>query len=104
VTWAGKRFAETALEEELARTGPPLDARLDKAEALLADYGRVWELEQEPAKRARLIATLFDRIWQDGGTIVALKPREPFLCSSRLPMNSQSGGRRSGVSKAGATA
>jgi site-specific DNA recombinase len=68
-----------ALEEELARTGPPLDARLDSAEAVLRDFGRVWELEPEPAKRARLIATLFDQIWQDGGTIVAVKPREPFL-------------------------
>ncbi len=68
-----------ALEDELARTGPPLDARLDKAEALLTDFGRVWEIEQEPAKRSRLISTLFDRVWQDGGTIVAVKPREPFL-------------------------
>ena len=68
-----------ALEEELARTGPPRDARLDKAEELLADFSRIWELEHEAGKRARLVATLFDRVWQDGGTIVAVKPREPFL-------------------------
>ena len=68
-----------ALEDELARTGPPVDARLDKAESVLRDFSRVWELEREPAKRARLIATLFDRVWQDGGTIVAVKPSEPFL-------------------------
>jgi hypothetical protein len=67
-----------ALEDELARTGP-LDPRLDKAESLLRDFARVWELEQDPTKRARLITTLFDRVWQDGGTIVAVKPREPFL-------------------------
>jgi hypothetical protein len=30
-------------------------------------------------KRRRLLATLFDRVWQDGGTIVAVKPREAFL-------------------------
>jgi hypothetical protein len=66
-----------ALEDELARTGP-LDPRLDKAESLLRDFGRIWELEQDPAKRARLITTLFDRAWQDGGTIVAVKPGEPF--------------------------
>ena len=68
-----------ALEEELARNRPPFDPRLDKAEELLADFGRVWELEDDPAKRRRLLATLFDRIWQDGGTIVAVKPREAFL-------------------------
>ncbi len=68
-----------ALEEELARAAPPFDAQLDKAEELLADFGRVWRLEDDPAKRRRLLATLFDRVWQDGGTIVAVKPREAFL-------------------------
>ena len=68
-----------ALEEELARAAPPFDPRLDKAEELLADFGRVWQLEDDPAKRRRLLATLFDRVWQDGGTIVAVKPREAFL-------------------------
>src|SRR5207249_7650462 len=68
-----------ALEEELARATPPFDPRLDKAEELLADFARVWKLEDDPAKRRRLLATLFDRVWQDGGTIVAVKPREAFL-------------------------
>ena len=68
-----------ALEEELARAAPPFHPRLDKAQELLADFGRVWELEDDPAKRRRLLATLFDRVWQDGGAIVAVKPREAFL-------------------------
>ena len=68
-----------AFEEELARAAPPFDPRLDKSEELLADFGRVWGLEADPAKRRRLLATLFDRVWQDGGTIVAVKPREAFL-------------------------
>ncbi len=68
-----------ALEEELAGAAPPFDPRLGKAEELLADFGRVWELEDDPAKRRRLLATLFDRVWQDGDTIVAVKPREAFL-------------------------
>ena len=68
-----------ALEEELARTRSPFDPRLDKAEEVLADFGRIWALEDDPAKRRRLLATLFDRVWQDGGTIVAVKPREAFL-------------------------
>jgi hypothetical protein len=68
-----------ALEEELAQAAPPFDPRLDKAEELLADFGLVWKLEDDPSKRRRLISTLFDRVWQDGGTIVAVKPREAFL-------------------------
>jgi len=52
-----------ALEEELARAAPPFDPRLDKAEELLADFGRVWEIEDDPAKRRRLLAALFDRVW-----------------------------------------
>jgi hypothetical protein len=68
-----------AIEEELERTGPPVDPRLDEAEAFLEDFGRFWEGEPDPAERRRLLATLFDRIWQEGGVIVAVKPREPFL-------------------------
>jgi hypothetical protein len=68
-----------ALEDELSMTRPPFEPRLDKAEEVLADFGRIWTLEQDPATRRRLLATLFDRVWQDGGTIVAVKPREAFL-------------------------
>jgi DNA invertase Pin-like site-specific DNA recombinase len=68
-----------ALEEELAQAQPPFDPRLDRAEELLGDFGRIWALEDDPAKRRRLLATLFDRVWQDGGTIIAVKPREAFL-------------------------
>jgi hypothetical protein len=48
-----------ALEEELSRTRPPFDPRLDKAEEVLADFGHIWALEHDPAKRRRLLATLF---------------------------------------------
>src|SRR5204862_2983075 len=67
----------------LARAAPPFDPRLDKAEELLADFDRVWQLEDDPAKRRRLLATLFDRVWQDGwhdrpgeaaGSVLALLP------------------------------
>jgi DNA invertase Pin-like site-specific DNA recombinase len=68
-----------AIEEELERTGPPIDPHLDKAEAILADFTRFWQVETEPAERRRLIASLFDSVWQDEGKIVAVKPREPFL-------------------------
>ena len=68
-----------ALQEELERTSPPLDPRLEQAETLLSDFGRFWETEPSSAERRKLLATLFDRIWQDGGLSVAVKPRPPFV-------------------------
>jgi hypothetical protein len=50
-----------ALEEELAGTRPPFDPRLDKADELLAEFGRVWALEEDSAKLRRLLATLRER-------------------------------------------
>jgi hypothetical protein len=41
--------------------------------------GRFWETEPSSAERRKLLATLFDRIWQDEGLIVAVKPRPPFV-------------------------
>lgn len=67
-----------ALEDELERIGPPTDPQLDQAAALLADFGRFWEIEPSPAERRKLLASLFERIWEHGGTIVAVKPRAPF--------------------------
>ena len=64
-----------AIQEELERTSPPLDPRLDQAEALLSDFGRFWETEPSSAERRKLLASLFDHIWQDRGLIVAVKPR-----------------------------
>jgi hypothetical protein len=68
-----------ALQEELERTSPPLDPHLDQAEALLSDFARFWETEPSSAERRKLLASLFDRIWQDSGVIVAVKPRPPFV-------------------------
>lgn len=85
------------LEDELARTGPPLDARRDKAESIRRDFGRVWALEQEPAKHTRFIATFFDRVCQGGGTIVAVKPREAFLRYFLAPTNWRGAANESAV-------
>jgi hypothetical protein len=49
-----------------------------EAEALLDDFARYWEIEDAPAERHKLLGQLFDRIWQDAGRIVAVKPRTPF--------------------------
>jgi hypothetical protein len=84
------------LEEQLVDCGPPSDPDIAKAEALLEDFARFWEIEHDPAERRRLLGRLFDRIWQDGGTIVAVKPRAPFV--RYFPSR-----RGRGVPKAGAT-
>ncbi len=47
-----------ALDDEVQRIGPPIDPDI--------------------AKVQKLLAQLFERVWQDGGTIVAVKPRAPF--------------------------
>jgi hypothetical protein len=67
-----------AMEDEVERIGPPIDPDIAQAEALLDDFTRFWEIEDAPAERHKLLAQLFERIWQDGGTIVAVKPRTPF--------------------------
>ncbi len=67
-----------ALEDEVQRVGPPIDPDIAKAETLLDDFARFWEIENNPGERQKLLAQLFDRVWQDGGVIVAVKPRPPF--------------------------
>jgi hypothetical protein len=68
-----------AIAEELERIGLPLDPQIERADAILRDFARFWEVEPKAAERRKLIASLFDRVWQDEGRIVAVKPREPFL-------------------------
>lgn len=67
-----------AIEQELQRLGPPRDPGLAQADQLLADFARFWETEPSPAERRRLLAQLFEHVWQDSGAIVAVTPREPF--------------------------
>jgi hypothetical protein len=66
------------LEEELQRLAPPADPDLDRAQELLGDFARFWHAEPHPAERRKLLASLFDHVWQDNGTIVAVKPRPAF--------------------------
>lgn len=53
---------------------PPIDPDIAAAEALLDEFAGFWEIEHDPAERRRLLGQLFDRIWQDGGAIVAVRP------------------------------
>jgi site-specific DNA recombinase len=68
-----------AIEQELERVGPPFDPQFDEAEELLAKFADFWATEPSPAERRRVLATLFDKVWQDDGAIIAVKPRTPFL-------------------------
>jgi site-specific DNA recombinase len=67
-----------AMEQEVERIGPPVDPGIANAEQLLDDFARFWQIEDNPGERRKLLAQLFERIWQDGGTIVAVKPKTPF--------------------------
>jgi hypothetical protein len=96
-----------ALEEELQRTKPPVTPALDRAKALLEDFGTLWQAEQDPIERRKLIATLFEQIWQKDGAIVAVKPRSAFARYFTTVEEARSkrpkAGLNSGVTKAGAT-
>jgi hypothetical protein len=76
-----------ALEQELERLGRPSDPQLDQAAALLADFGRFWEIKPSPTERRKLIAQLFERIWEHGGAIVAVNRAPPSRRTSRPPKN-----------------
>ena len=56
-----------AIGEELERIGPPLDPQIERADAILRDFARFWEVEPKAAERRKLIASFFDRVWQDQG-------------------------------------
>src|SRR6266542_2274423 len=68
-----------AIEEELSRHAPPIDPVLAQAEALLGDFAHFWDEEPSPLERRKLISTLLDRVWQDEGNVVAVRPRQPFV-------------------------
>jgi hypothetical protein len=95
------------LEEELQRLAPPADPGLDRAQELLGDFARFWHAEPNPAERRRLLASLFDHVWQDNGTIVAVKPRPAFAGYFKAVDQAKSkhpkANRERGVTKAGAT-
>jgi hypothetical protein len=48
------------------------------AQKLLANFAEFWDAEISPAERHRLLVSLFERVWQDNGQVVAVKPRPAF--------------------------
>jgi len=54
-----------------------------------------WETETSPTERRKLIATLFDRLWQTTGASSPSGPTPPSPATSRRPPRSP-GARREG--------
>jgi hypothetical protein len=67
-----------AVQDELECLAPPADPQLTEAENVLADFASFWDREKSLAERHRLLATLFEQVWQDDGKVVAIKPQPPF--------------------------
>jgi site-specific DNA recombinase len=67
-----------AVQDEIERLAPPADPQLAEAEKVLSDFASFWDREESPAERHRLLATLFEQVWQNDGQIVAIKPQPPF--------------------------
>ena len=95
------------LEEELQRLAPPADPDLDRAQELLGDFARFWHAEPNPAERRKLLASLFDHVWQDNGIIVAGGPRpavaRSFKAIDQARPKPPKADRTRGGTKAGAT-
>ena len=70
---------------------------LSHDEALLDDFARFWDEEPSPLERRKLISTLLDRVSQDGGRIVAVRPRQPFVRYFRTMQRLTTPPRRRGV-------
>jgi Recombinase zinc beta ribbon domain len=68
-----------AARDELQSLTPLAAPDLDRAQTLLEDFPQFWRTETDSAERRKLISTIFDRIWQDSGQIIAVQPRPAFL-------------------------
>jgi hypothetical protein len=91
-----------AIEEELQRLGAPADPGIDRAKELLGDFSAFWELETEPAERRRLLVSLFEQVWAQGGRIVAVQPREDFLPYFQAASRCRKQGNQRGAKSGGA--
>ena len=99
-----------ALEEEVQRIDPPTDPHLDRARQLLDDFAGFWATEPEAGERRKLLAELFQQVWQKDGQIVAVRPQPPLAPYFAAIRDAQEGrlkdpkdDRNHEVTKAGAT-
>jgi site-specific DNA recombinase len=87
-----------AIQDEIERQAPPASPQLAEAEELLANFAGFWEHEQSPAERHRLLSRPFERVWQDAGQIIGVKPRPAFLpYFQALEQTSQNRARTNGA-------
>jgi hypothetical protein len=95
-----------AIDAELDSLSPGVSPDVERARAVLEDFGRFWDEEADPDKRRELVAQLVDRVWIDDKRVVAIRPTPAFSRFSpatapetRIPPPLV----RQGVGKAGAT-
>lgn len=67
-----------ALQAELAELAPePLPDR-GQAERVLDDFSIFWRQEEDAEAKRQLLQLVFERVWLDGGTVVAVRPKPAF--------------------------
>lgn len=76
---------------------------LDRAKALLEDFGTLWQAEQDPVERRKLIATLFEQIWQKEGRSWPSNLARYFTTVEEAQSKHPKACLHSRVTKAGAT-
>jgi hypothetical protein len=62
--------------------------------AAITSIAAFWEAETSPSERHRLLTTPFEQVWQDDGTILAVKPRGacvPYFQAATQTHQSRSG-------------
>ena len=96
------------IDEALDSMAPGPTADLDRARAVLDDFGRFWKDETDPTKRRELVGQLFERVWIDDSRIVAVRPSSAFAPffqqRANRPTNDNAAPKRSGeVESTGAT-
>lgn len=67
-----------AIDAELDSLSPGVSPDLQRARAVLEDFGRFWDEEIDPEKRRELVAQLVERVWIDDKRVVAIHPTPAF--------------------------
>ncbi len=63
---------------ELAELAPEPLPDLTQAERVLDDFGIFCRQEHDPDAKRRLLQLVFERVWLDGGRVVAVRPKPAF--------------------------
>lgn len=67
-----------AIQAELAELAPEPLPDLGQAERVLDDFSIFWRQEEDPEAKRQLLQLVFERVWLDGGRVVAVRPKPAF--------------------------